>query len=102
MTFQKGMGSMYDKTMRVVELAKTLAKETDTPVETVERTAKLCKADLATSLVFEFTELQGFIGGDYAKHCGEKMRSLKVLKNTISRLMHLLKSLRELKVNLSV
>lgn len=72
MTFQKGMGSMYDKTMRVVELAKTLAKETDTPVETVERTAKLCKADLATSLVFEFTELQGFIGGDYAKHCGEK------------------------------
>ncbi|MBQ2644498.1 glycine--tRNA ligase subunit beta [bacterium] len=72
MTFQKGMGSMYDKTMRVVELSKHLAEETDTPVENVERTAKLCKADLATSLVFEFTELQGFIGCDYAKLCGEK------------------------------
>lgn len=72
MTFQKGMGSMYDKTSRVIELSKKLAEETKTPIETVERTAKLCKADLATSLVFEFTELQGFIGCDYAKHSGEK------------------------------
>ena len=72
MTFQKGMGSIYDKTMRVVELSEKLAKETNAPVDTVTRTAKLCKADLATQLVFEFTELQGFIGCDYAKHCGEK------------------------------
>ena len=72
MTFQKGMGSMYDKTMRIIDLSKSLANETNTPAETIERTAKLCKADLATSLVFEFTELQGFIGCDYAKHCGEK------------------------------
>lgn len=72
MTFQKGMGSIYDKTMRVVELSEKLAKETNAPVDTVSRTAKLCKADLATQLVFEFTELQGFIGCDYAKHCGEK------------------------------
>lgn len=80
MTFQKGMGSMYDKTMRVVELSKSLAAETNTPVETVERTAKLCKADLATSLVFEFTELQGFIGCDYAKHCGEKAEVAEGIK----------------------
>lgn len=72
MTFQKGMGSMFDKTNRIVELSKVLADETNTPLETIERTAKLCKADLATSLVFEFTELQGFIGCDYARHCGEK------------------------------
>lgn len=80
MTFQKGMGSMYDKTMRVIELSKSLAAETNTPVETVERTARLCKADLATSLVFEFTELQGFIGCDYAKHCGEKAEVAEGIK----------------------
>lgn len=80
MTFQKGMGSMYDKTMRVIELSKSLANETNTPVETVERTARLCKADLATSLVFEFTELQGFIGCDYAKHCGEKAEVAEGIK----------------------
>jgi glycyl-tRNA synthetase beta chain len=72
MTFQKGMGSIYDKTMRITELSEDLAKEVNAPIETVTRTAKLCKADLATQLVFEFTELQGFIGCDYAKHCGEK------------------------------
>ena len=72
MTFQKDMGSIYDKTMRVVDLSKKLAEETNSPVDTVARTALLCKADLATQLVFEFTELQGFIGCDYAKHCGEK------------------------------
>ncbi|MCR5261717.1 MAG: glycine--tRNA ligase subunit beta [Candidatus Gastranaerophilales bacterium] len=80
MTFQKGMGSMYDKTLRVVELSKVLAEETKTPVETIERTAKLCKADLATSLVFEFTELQGFIGCDYAKHSGEKTEVAEGIK----------------------
>lgn len=80
MTFQKGMGSMYDKTMRVVELSKALSEETSTPVETIERTAKLCKADLATSLVFEFTELQGFIGCDYAKNCGEKTEVAEGIK----------------------
>ena len=80
MTFQKGMGSVYDKTMRIIELSEKLAKETDAPVETVKRTALLCKTDLATSLVFEFTELQGFIGCDYAKHSGEKTEVAEGIK----------------------
>ena len=80
MTFQKGMGSIYDKTMRVVDLSKKLAEETNSPVDTVARTALLCKADLATQLVFEFTELQGFIGCDYAKHCGEKSEVAEGIK----------------------
>ena len=67
MTFQKGMGSVYDKTERIVKLAAKI-----NPSETVKRTAELCKADLATNLVFEFTELQGFIGADYARVAGEK------------------------------
>ena len=66
MTFQKGMGSVYDKTERIAKLSGKL-----NPSETVKRTAELCKADLATNLVFEFTELQGFIGADYARVSGE-------------------------------
>lgn len=67
MTFQKGMGSVYDKTQRIIKLAEKLNSS-----QTVKRTAELCKADLATNLVFEFTELQGFIGADYARVSGEK------------------------------
>ena len=67
MTFQKGMGSVYDKTQRIIKLSEKI-----NPSETVKRTAELCKADLATNLVFEFTELQGFIGADYARVSGEK------------------------------
>lgn len=66
-TFQKGMGSVYDKTQRIIELSKAIAKDLNVTSPTVERTALLCKADLTTSLVFEFTELQGFIGADYAR-----------------------------------
>lgn len=65
-TFQKGMGSMYDKAQRLVKLSKLI---TDSP--SVERTALLAKADLAAKLVFEFTELQGFIGADYARVSNE-------------------------------
>lgn len=79
-TFQKGMGSVYDKTQRIVKLAEYLAEKTNAPVETVKRTALLCKADLVTSLVFEFTELQGFIGSDYAFNAGEKPEVVKGIK----------------------
>lgn len=66
-TFQKGMGSMYDKAQRLVKLSKLMVGSNPT----VERTALLAKADLTTNLVFEFTELQGFIGADYARVSGE-------------------------------
>ena len=66
-TFQKGMGSMYDKAQRLVKLSKLMVGNNPT----VERTVLLAKADLATKLVFEFTELQGFIGADYARVSGE-------------------------------
>ena len=79
-TFQKGMGSMYDKTLRIEELSKMLAEKTNKPANTIERTAHLCKADLVTSLVFEFTELQGFIGSDYAFNSGEKPQVVQGIK----------------------
>ncbi len=73
-TFQKGMGSVYDKTQRIITLSKDIAKSLNIDSKTIERTALLCKADLTTQLVFEFTELQGFIGADYARVAGEDKR----------------------------
>ena len=73
MTFQKNCGNMFDKTMRLIELSKfliTMLKAEDKK-DDILRTAKLAKCDLATKLVFEFTELQGFIGQSYAKSSGE-------------------------------
>lgn len=80
MTFQKGMGSVYDKTQRIIKLSKTLSEELGVSDEDVIRTAYLCKADLATNLVFEFTELQGFIGSDYARMSGENDKVVQGVK----------------------
>ena len=71
MTFQKGMGSVYDKTQRIIKLSEKIALRLEVNRPSIKRTAELCKADLATNLVFEFTELQGFIGADYARVSGE-------------------------------
>lgn len=79
-TFQKGMGSVYDKTQRVIELSRGIAAKLGETSPTIERTALLCKADLTTSLVFEFTELQGFIGAAYAKKSGEDEKVAQGIK----------------------
>ena len=70
-TFQKGFGSVYDKTERIITLSKSISKMLNVQSPLIERTALLCKADLVTKLVFEFTELQGYIGADYALRSGE-------------------------------
>ena len=79
-TFQKGMGSVYDKTQRIIKLSNAIAKDLNVETPTVERTALLCKADLTTSLVFEFTELQGFIGADYARVSKEDAKVAEGIK----------------------
>ncbi len=76
-TFQKGFGSVYDKTQRIIKLSKYIADSLNVEFESIERTALLCKADLVTKLVFEFTELQGFIGADYALRSGESKNVAK-------------------------
>lgn len=80
MTFQKGMGSVYDKTQRIIKLSKWLAPALNVDDADVIRTAYLCKADLATNLVFEFTELQGYIGSDYARISGENDKVVQGIK----------------------
>src|SRR5580700_4694742 len=71
-TFQKDLGSYYDKTMRVQRMASWLAekvKQNGIAVRpgVVHKAALLAKTDLTTELVKEFTELQGIVGGLYAR-----------------------------------
>ncbi len=71
-TFQKDLGSYYDKTMRIQRMASWLAetvKQSGMAVRpgVVHKAALLAKTDLTTELVKEFTELQGIVGGLYAR-----------------------------------
>ena len=79
-TFQKGMGTMYDKTQRLIKLSEKLSADLSVDSKNVLRAALLCKADLTTHLVFEFTELQGFIGADYARVSGEDKSVVEGIK----------------------
>lgn len=69
--FQHGLGSLQDKSTRIGALACQLAGNLAAPIATVERAARLCKADLLTDLVREFPELQGRMGYYYALRNGE-------------------------------
>ncbi len=70
-TFQAKLGSYYDKTQRNIALSKELAAKADAEVNTAARAAELAKCDLPTEMVKEFTELQGVVGGLYARQQGE-------------------------------
>jgi glycyl-tRNA synthetase beta chain len=69
--FQRGLGSLQDKSERIGALGRHLASALEAPVTVVERAARLCKADLLTDLVREFPELQGRMGYYYALRNGE-------------------------------
>lgn len=72
-SFQEGLGNMNDKSNRLVQAADMLAMAINAKVdkEKLERAALLCKCDLVTGMVIEFTELQGVMGREYAKLDGE-------------------------------
>jgi len=65
-TFQAKLGSYYEKTRRMMKIIKELGGK-----RLSIRAAKLSKCDLTTELVKEFTELQGVVGGLYARAQGE-------------------------------
>lgn len=72
--FQEELGTTRAKTDRIVSLAAHLADEvglTGQDAEDARRAAYLCKADLVTSAVIEFTSVQGIMGSYYAKASGE-------------------------------
>ncbi|MFT8892348.1 MAG: glycine--tRNA ligase subunit beta [Acetobacter papayae] len=70
-TFHAKLGSLGERARRIARLAGLLAGMTGAPVEACERAALLCKTDLTTGMVGEFPELQGVMGGYYARHDGE-------------------------------
>ena len=69
-TFHEKLGTLADKAERVARLAEWLATEGIVPgcdPASARQAALLCKADLVTEMVGEFPELQGVIGGYYAR-----------------------------------
>lgn len=70
----EGLGTVYEKVQRIDRLAMWLADKLDVTAEQREitgRAALLAKADLVTNMVYEFPELQGVMGREYAKRNGE-------------------------------
>ena len=73
--FMEQLGSMADKTERIVRLTQALTAALRLPAGTAQaaaRAAGLCKADLLTQMVYEFPELQGTMGRHYALLSGEQ------------------------------
>jgi glycyl-tRNA synthetase len=74
LTFEEHLGSMLDKTRRLEHIVPQVAEMVSAMPEQIDvalRAARLCKADLATQMVVEFTSLQGEMGREYALKSGE-------------------------------
>ena len=71
LVFQEGLGSVYEKTERLVSLVEKISALVGVDAKNSVRAAQLSKADLVTGMVTEFTELQGVMGREYAKLDGE-------------------------------
>lgn len=72
--FQEKLGTVLDKTNRIVSLVDHLAAEAnldEADRADAKRAAYLCKADLVTNAVVEFTSVQGIMGSYYAEAAGE-------------------------------
>ncbi|MBS0589297.1 MAG: glycine--tRNA ligase subunit beta, partial [Proteobacteria bacterium] len=70
-TYQQSLGSVWDKSVRVAELARVIANRLGVDAGLATRAAALSKCDLLTRMVGEFPELQGVMGRYYATANGE-------------------------------
>lgn len=80
--FQEDLGTLWQKTMRIQDNAvflSSLLNLTEEEKEAAKRGAYLCKADLVTSMVYEFSELQGIMGREYALRFGERAEIAAVI-----------------------
>jgi glycyl-tRNA synthetase beta chain len=68
LTFHRELGSYFEKTERIVIIARELAKRLELDAEQAGTAARACKCDLRTLMVGEFPELQGVMGGEYLHH----------------------------------
>ena len=64
--FFNGLGSYFDKTLRIKNLSSLISDELMISKEKIEIAASICKVDLKSDLVAEFPELQGIMGGHFA------------------------------------
>jgi len=69
--FQKQLGTVRQKSTRVAALAGELASRLGANPQLAQRAGELCKADLVTDMVLEFSDMQGIAGAYYARHDGE-------------------------------
>ncbi|WP_099321655.1 glycine--tRNA ligase subunit beta [Anaerococcus sp. Marseille-P3625] len=77
LTFFEGLGTMYQKTQRLVDLCDKFVSELNLGEdikESLKRAAYLSKTDLVSKMVIEFTELQGTMGKIYAQNSKEEDR----------------------------
>ncbi|MEB3100681.1 glycine--tRNA ligase subunit beta [Ferviditalea candida] len=73
--FHEELGTLGDKVRRIGRIAEEIAgilRSEEQTLQDVRRTAAICKFDLVTLMVYEFPELQGIMGEDYARKAGEK------------------------------
>ncbi|MBF0341658.1 MAG: glycine--tRNA ligase subunit beta [Magnetococcales bacterium] len=79
--FQAKLGTVGAKARRIGLLARAIATHLDPSLaELAERAALLAKCDLVTGMVGEFPELQGVMGGYYARHAGEDPRVARAIQ----------------------
>jgi glycyl-tRNA synthetase beta chain len=83
-TFHAKLGSQGARVQRLVALAEKIAPEVGADAELAGRAALLAKADLTTGMVGEFPELQGVMGGYYARHDGEDPRVADAVRDHYS------------------
>ncbi|OXM15624.1 glycine--tRNA ligase subunit beta [Paenibacillus herberti] len=72
--YHEELGTVADKVRRIVKLTETIVTAAGTEQQVARdavRTAEICKFDLVTQMVYEFPELQGIMGEDYARKAGE-------------------------------
>ncbi|WP_145947472.1 glycine--tRNA ligase subunit beta [Paenibacillus sp. Y412MC10] len=73
--FHEEIGTVGDKVRRIRRIADQIGEAlqiSGTDSESVSRAADICKFDLVTQMVYEFPELQGVMGEDYARKAGER------------------------------
>ncbi len=69
--FQAKLGTVYEKTERVASLAQSIATSLGVNTEEAVRAGQLCKCDLVSEMVYEFSDMQGIAGLHYATFDGE-------------------------------
>jgi glycyl-tRNA synthetase beta chain len=78
--FQEKLGTLYDKSVRIAALVKFFEKPFQLEPSAAVRAATLCKADLMSSMVSEFPELEGLMGYYYSLNAGESLTVANALK----------------------